>query len=152
MPDETPEDQLSEAAAAAELVRLSGLLASANRAYHTDDAPDLSDAEYDRLKRRSARVEARFPHLKRPDSPTDQIGAPLAEGFAKARHAERMMSLENAFAPEEVTDFDDRVRRFLGLSPEVPLAYTAEPKIDGLSLSLRYEQGRLVQALTRGDG
>ena len=101
-------------------------------------------------KRRNAAIEARFPDLKRGDSPSDQVGAAVAEGFGKVAHRVRMLSLENAFAAEEVTDFDDRVRKFLGHSGA--LDYTAEPKIDGLSLSLRYEGGRLVQAATRGDG
>ena len=140
------------AEAASELAALADAIAAANRAYHTDDAPDISDADYDRLKQRNAAIEARFPTLKRADSPSDMVGGGLADGFAKVRHEQRMMSLENAFGDADVTDFDDRVRKFLGLGPEAPLAYTAEPKIDGLSLSLRYEQGRLVQALTRGDG
>ena len=140
------------AEAASELAALADAIAAANRAYHTDDAPDISDADYDRLKQRNAAIEARFPRLKRADSPSDMVGGGLADGFAKVRHQQRMMSLENAFDDADVTDFDDRVRKFLGLGPEAPLAYTAEPKIDGLSLSLRYEQGRLVQALTRGDG
>ena len=140
------------AEAASELAALADAIAAANRAYHTDDAPDISDADYDRLKQRNAAIEARFPTLKRADSPSDMVGGGLADGFAKVRHQQRMMSLENAFDDADVTDFDDRVRKFLGLGPEAPLAYTAEPKIDGLSLSLRYEQGRLVQALTRGDG
>ncbi len=145
-------DALSETEARAELQRLALAIAEANHAYHTEDAPRISDADYDALKRRNAAIEARFPGLKRPDSPSDQIGAPLAEGFAKVRHAVRMLSLENAFEIEDVADFDDRVRKYLGLGRDAPLLYTAEPKIDGLSLSLRYEGGRLVQAATRGDG
>ena len=145
-------DQLSEAAAQAELARLADRIAAANRAYHTLDDPEISDADYDRLKARNRAIEDRFPQLRRADSPSDQVGGALAEGFAKVRHEQRMMSLENAFDNADVADFDDRVRKFLGLGPEVPLAYTAEPKIDGLSLSLRYERGQLVQALTRGDG
>ncbi|MFA8384316.1 MAG: NAD-dependent DNA ligase LigA [Pelagibaca sp.] len=143
---------LSEADARVELERLATLLAEANTAYHTDDAPELSDAEYDRLKRRNAEIEARFPALKRADSPSDQVGAPVADGFSKVRHEVRMMSLSNAFEDADITSFDQSIRRFLGLSDTDPLAYTAEPKIDGLSLSLRYEQGKLVQAATRGDG
>ena len=145
-------DQLSEAAAQAELARLADRIAAANRAYHTLDDPEISDADYDRLKARNRAIEDRFPQLRHADSPSDQVGGALAEGFAKVRHEQRMMSLENAFDNADVADFDDRVRKFLGLGPEVPLAYTAEPKIDGLSLSLRYERGQLVQALTRGDG
>jgi DNA ligase (NAD+) len=147
-----PVETLSEDEAREELDRLADRLAEANRAYHTEDAPEITDAEYDALKRRNAAIEARFPALKRADSPSDQVGAPLSEGFAKVRHEVRMLSLENAFQAEEVTEFDDRVRKYLGLGREVALAYTAEPKIDGLSLSLRYEAGVLVQAATRGDG
>ncbi|GGD31962.1 DNA ligase [Sinisalibacter lacisalsi] len=138
--------------AEAELARLAALLDRANRAYHTEDAPEISDAEYDAAKQRNAEIEARFPDLKRPDSPTDVVGAQIAPGFAKVRHAQRMLSLANAFDAEDLADFDEGVRSFLGLAPDAPLAYTAEPKIDGLSLSLRYEGGRLVQAATRGDG
>jgi DNA ligase (NAD+) len=143
---------LSEADARVELERLATLLAEANTAYHTEDAPEMSDAEYDRLKRRNAEIEARFPALKRADSPSDQVGAPVADGFAKVRHEVRMMSLSNAFEDADITDFDQSIRRYLGLGDSDPLAYTAEPKIDGLSLSLRYENGTLVQAATRGDG
>jgi DNA ligase (NAD+) len=138
--------------ARAELERLSGLLAEANQAYHTDDAPEISDAEYDRLKRRNAEIEARFPDLKREDSPSDQVGAAPASGFDKIEHKVRMLSLSNLFEEEEVAEFDDRIRRYLGLSAEAELVYTAEPKIDGLSLSLRYENGQFIQAATRGDG
>ncbi len=145
-------DALSENEARDELARLSDLLARANRAYHAEDAPDISDADYDRLKRRNAEIEARFAHLKRQDSPSEQVGAAPAEGFSKVRHAVRMMSLSNAFDDEDIDDFDASIRRYLGLSDSDPLRYTAEPKIDGLSLSLRYEHGRLIQAATRGDG
>lgn len=150
--DPTPVEHLTMEDAAAELAVLAERLAAANTAYHTLDAPEISDAEYDSLKRRNAAIEARFPELKLAASPSDQVGGALAEGFAKVRHAIRMLSLENAFTAEEVADFVDRVRRYLNLAPEAPLAFTAEPKIDGLSLSLRYESGRLVQAATRGDG
>jgi len=152
MAEGKPIEAMTEAEAQAELAGLAATIAKANRAYHTDDNPDITDADYDRLKQRNADIEAGFPALKRPDSPTDQIGGALADGFAKARHDQRMMSLENAFAATDVAEFDDRVRKFLGLGADARLAYTAEPKIDGLSLSLRYERGRLVQALTRGDG
>ena len=141
---------LTEAEARDELSRLAQAIADANTAYHTLDAPEISDAGYDALKRRNAAIEARFPDLKRGDSPSDQVGAAVAEGFGKVAHRVRMLSLENAFAAEEVTDFDDRLRKFLGHPGAID--YTAEPKIDGLSLSLRYEGGRLVQAATRGDG
>ncbi len=139
-------------AAGRELARLADLLGRANTAYHTDDAPILSDAEFDALRARNAAIEARFPDLARPDSPEGQIGAAPAEAFAKIRHARRMLSLSNAFTPEDVADFVSGIRRFLGLDAGAALAFTAEPKIDGLSLSLRYEQGRLVHAATRGDG
>ncbi|WP_022704495.1 NAD-dependent DNA ligase LigA [Pseudorhodobacter ferrugineus] len=141
---------LTEAEALAELERLSALLLAANAAYHTQDAPEISDAEYDALKRRNLAIEAKFPHLKRADSPSDQIGAAVAEGFGKIAHEIRMLSLENAFDDADVVDFEDRIRKYLG--HDGPIAFTAEPKIDGLSLSLRYEQGQLVQAATRGDG
>lgn len=150
-PEVTPIEGLNAAEAEAELARLAQVLATANQEYHTDDAPTLSDAEYDALKRRNAAIEARFPKLKRSDSPSDQVGAAPADGFAKVQHAQRMLSLGNAFSDEDVADFDRQVRRYLGMD-EATLAYTAEPKIDGLSLSLRYENGVLVQAATRGDG
>jgi DNA ligase (NAD+) len=150
--DAQPIDDLSETQARDELARLAEQLAEANRAYHGEDAPVMDDATFDLLKRRNADIEARFPHLKRADSPTDQIGAPATDGFAKVAHAQRMMSLGNAFDDVDVEGFVDGIRRYLGLPPEAPLAFTAEPKIDGLSLSLRYEKGQLVQAATRGDG
>jgi len=145
-------DALSSEEAQAELARLAGLLARANTAYHTDDAPEISDAEYDALKRRNAAIEARFPDLKRADSPSDQVGAPISEGFSKVTHAVAMLSLANAFDDDDVTEFDTRVRKYLGIDAGTTVSYTAEPKIDGLSLSLRYENGALVQAATRGDG
>jgi len=145
-------EQLDEDQARAELARLADVLNRANLAYHTLDSPVISDAQYDALKRRNAAIEARFPHLKRADSPSDVVGATPAEGFSKVTHAVRMLSLGNAFTDEDVYDFDARIRKFLGLGGDADLTYTAEPKIDGLSLSLRYEQGKLVQAATRGDG
>ncbi len=143
---------LDQAQARAELARLTALIARANRAYHAEDAPEISDAEYDAAKRRNAAIEARFPDLKRDDSPSEQVGAAPAEGFSEVRHRVRMLSLKNAFDDDELAEFDAGVRSFLGLSADAPLAYTAEPKIDGLSLSLRYEGGTLVEAATRGDG
>lgn len=143
-------EQLSEAEAREELARLATLIGAANRAYHTLDAPEISDADYDALKRRNAAIEAQFPALKRGDSPSEQVGAQVADGFGKVAHRVRMLSLENAFEPEDVGDFVDRVRKYLNHAGR--LLFTAEPKIDGLSLSLRYEQGQLVQAATRGDG
>ena len=145
-------EALGEAQAHDELARLADLLGRANVAYHAEDAPELTDAEYDALKRRNAGIEARFPGLKRDDSPSDQIGAAPAEGFGKITHAVPMLSLGNAFGAEDVREFDARIRRYLGLPSDEPVAYTAEPKIDGLSLSLRYEDGRLVHAATRGNG
>ncbi|WP_420344388.1 NAD-dependent DNA ligase LigA [Paenirhodobacter sp.] len=135
-----------------EIARLSRAIEAANTAYHTLDAPEISDAAYDLLKRRLAALEARFPQLAAADSPTQKIGATVAEGFGKIVHEVRMVSLENGFSEEDLRDFDARVRSYLGLGADSPLAYTAEPKIDGLSLSLRYEHGLLVQAATRGDG
>ncbi|WGV16701.1 NAD-dependent DNA ligase LigA [Fuscovulum ytuae] len=143
-------EQLSEAEARQELARLAEVIAAANRAYHSLDAPEISDADYDALKRRNAAIEARFPQFKRADSPSEQVGGAVAEGFGEIRHEIRMLSLSNAFDEEEVAEFDNRVRSFLGM--EAPITYVAEPKIDGLSLSLRYEGGVLVQAATRGDG
>lgn len=144
--------ELSEVEAKAELARLADILVKANADYHTQDAPSLSDAEYDALKRRNTDIESRFPGLKRDDSPTDQVGAPVSAAFSKVEHAVRMLSLGNAFTDDDVAEFATRVRKYLGLRDSDPLAFTAEPKIDGLSLSLRYENGVLVQAATRGDG
>ena len=152
MTAQTPVAKLSEPEAEEELARLASLLATANTAYHQEDAPEITDAEYDHLKRRNQEIEVLFPTLKREDSPSDQVGAPLGETFSKVKHPVRMLSLGNAFDDQDVADFDASIRKFLGLSADVPLAYTAEPKIDGLSLALRYEDGRLVYAATRGDG
>ncbi|HYJ53639.1 MAG TPA: NAD-dependent DNA ligase LigA [Allosphingosinicella sp.] len=138
--------------AAAELERLAAEIARHNRLYHTDDAPEITDADYDALVRENAALEAQFPHLVRPDSPSAQVGAAPAGHLAKVRHALPMLSLDNAFSEEEVADFIGRVRRFLSLGEDEAVALTAEPKIDGLSCSLRYEKGMLVLAATRGDG
>ena len=143
---------LSKVQAAAELAALAKDLTDANTAYHIKDAPVISDADYDILKRRNAAIEALFPDLKRADSPSEQVGAPVASGFGKITHDVRMLSLGNAFIEEDVTEFDASIRKYLGLDTDDPLTYTAEPKIDGLSLSLRYENGILIQAATRGDG
>ena len=152
MSESTAVEALTAAQAEAELARLARILGAANDAYHSADAPEISDAEYDALKRRNAAIEARFPEIKRDDSPSDRVGAAPAEGFSKVTHAVRMLSLGNAFDAGDVAEFDERNRRFLGLGADAPLVYTSEPKIDGLSLSLRYERGQLVQAATRGDG
>ncbi len=145
-------DDLTHSAAATEARDLSDQLSAANEAYHRDDAPVMSDADYDRLKRRLSDIEARFPDLAQIDSPTQQVGAKPSEGFGKITHAVRMLSLSNAFDRADVEDFHDGICRFLGFDTSHPLTYTAEPKIDGLSLSLRYENGHLIQAATRGDG
>ncbi len=144
--------KLGPSEARARLAELARVLSAANDAYHRDDAPDLSDADYDALKRENAALEAAFPELKRDDSPSEQVGAPISDGFSKVTHAERMLSLGNAFDADDVAEFTRFIRNFLGLTAAEQLAFTAEPKIDGLSLSLRYEHGRLVQAATRGDG
>lgn len=144
---------LSEADAANELMRLAKQIAYHNKRYHAEDAPEISDADYDALVRRNAELEAKYPHLIRPDSPSRQVGHEVAASpLAKVTHEVRMMSLDNAFADEDVADFVGRVRRFLALPDDAPVAMTAEDKIDGLSCSLRYEQGKLVRAATRGDG
>ncbi|MEM6622381.1 MAG: NAD-dependent DNA ligase LigA [Pseudomonadota bacterium] len=143
---------MTKAQAKAEIGLLSGGLRRANTAYHTHDAPEIADAEYDAMKARLLELEEAFPDLAAKDSPTRQVGAAPAEGFAKVRHRVAMLSLSNAFDDEEVRDFVDRIRRFLSLSADDPVAITAEPKIDGVSLALRYENGVLVEAATRGDG
>ena len=151
-PQNTPPDELTQAQAKTELKRLAQEIAAHDERYYQNDAPTISDADYDALRRRNAAIEARFPALVLADSPSRRVGARPARGFAKLRHAVPMLSLDNAFSDEDVTDFVDRIRRFLRLPADEPLAFTAEPKIDGLSLSLRYESGRLVTGATRGDG
>jgi len=143
---------MTEAEAAAELERLAAEIAHHNRLYHSEDAPEISDADYDALVRRNSALEAQFPNLVREDSPSARVGAAPAAHLSKVRHKLPMLSLENAFAQEEVADFLARIRRFLSLAADEEIALTAEPKIDGLSCSLRYEQGALVLAATRGDG
>ena len=143
---------MNEKEAAAELARLAAEIARHNRLYHTDDAPEISDADYDALVRRNAELEAEFPHLVRADSPSKLVGSAPAAHLSKVRHKLPMLSLDNAFANEDVADFVARVRRFLNLGGDAAVALTAEPKIDGLSCSLRYEKGLLALAATRGDG
>jgi len=145
--------QLSEADAANELMRLAKAIARHDRLYHAEDSPEVSDAEYDALVRRNAELEAAFPHLIRADSPSRKVGHDVAASpLSKVTHEVRMMSLDNAFSDEEVAEFAARVRRYLNLAEGAEVAMTAEDKIDGLSCSLRYENGKLVRAATRGDG
>ena len=148
----TPVEKLNQEDAAAELARLAAEIAEHDTLYHREDAPTISDADYDALKQRNFAIEARFPELKRADSPSEKVGAAVSEKFEKIRHRIPMLSLDNAFNDDDVRDFAARVRRFLKLAEDAPLRMTAEPKIDGLSLSLRYEEGELVYAATRGDG
>ncbi|MFN3592234.1 MAG: NAD-dependent DNA ligase LigA, partial [Thermaurantiacus sp.] len=149
---QTPVEALSKAEAEAELARLAAEIRQHDLAYYQEDAPAISDADYDRLRARNAAIEARFPGLVRADSPSLKVGAAPAQGFGKIAHARPMLSLDNGFDEEDARAFDARVRRFLGLGPEAVIAYTAEAKLDGLSLSLRFEGGRLISAATRGDG
>src|SRR5947209_11686692 len=153
-----PVEQLTEETAAAELERLAAEIAQHDRLYYQNDAPELSDAEYDALRQRNKAIETRFPELIRADSPSRRIGAAPAAGFAKITHSIPMLSLENAFAEEDVRDFFATVRNFfrrpedLARVAEDSIEIMAEPKIDGLSAALRYENGRLVLGATRGDG
>ncbi len=143
----------AEAEAGNELMRLAKAIARHDRLYHAQDSPEITDAEYDALVRRNAELEAEFPQLVRVDSPSRKVGhAAASSPLSKVPHTVRMMSLDNAFSDEEVAEFVARVRRFLNLADDAEVAMTAEDKIDGLSCSLRYEQGRLVRAATRGDG
>jgi DNA ligase (NAD+) len=145
-------ETMSAAEASAELEALASEIAAHDTRYYAESAPSISDADYDALRRRNAAIEARFPDLVRADSPSRKIGAAPAERFAKVRHARPMLSLDNAFAPDDVAAFIKSVRRFLGMDDSQPILFCAEPKIDGLSASLRYEKGVLAQAATRGDG
>src|SRR6478672_5285425 len=147
-----PVADLTEAQAKAELKRLAAEIGEHDKRYYQDDAPTVSDAEYDALRRRNEEIEALFPALVRTDSPSRRVGAQPSQKFAKVRHAVPMLSLGNAFSDDEVIEFVERVRRFLRLQVEEKVVFTAEPKIDGLSCTLRYERGRLVRGATRGDG
>lgn len=145
-------DALTEDQARKELARLVTEIKLADASYYADDNPHLSDADYDALRQRNLAIEARFPELKRSDSPSDKVSGAVSDGFGKIEHGVPMLSLDNAFSDDDVQEFTDRIRRFLGLSETEDLVITAEPKIDGLSLSLTYEDGVLVKAATRGDG
>ncbi|NVJ69154.1 MAG: NAD-dependent DNA ligase LigA [Alphaproteobacteria bacterium] len=148
-----PATDLSEAEARKELAELAMEIKIHDQLYHGEDAPKISDAAYDAMRRRNDEIEAAFPHLVRKDSPSKRVGAAVkASKFEKVKHARPMLSLDNAFNDDDVVEFVARVRRFLGVGVDTPVALTAEPKIDGLSLALRYEHGKLVQAATRGDG
>src|SRR5215471_10639124 len=145
-------EDLTEKQAKAEYTRLQAEIAGHDRRYYQDDAPTVSDAEYDALRRRYNAIEARFPDLRTLESLSLKVGAAPARGFAKLRHRVPMLSLDNAFSEEDVRDFVERIRRFLRLAADEPIVFMAEPKIDGLSMSLRYEGGELRNAATRGDG
>ncbi|WP_434287163.1 NAD-dependent DNA ligase LigA [Celeribacter sp. SCSIO 80788] len=142
---------LTEAQARAELARLAELLDGANTAYHTEDAPVMSDADYDALKRRNMAIEARFPELKRSDSPSEQVGAKPADGFGKITHSRPLMSLGNLFNDQDLYKWVDSIKKYLNLPSDEQLAFVVDPKIDGLSVTLRYENGTLKYAATRGD-
>ncbi|MCB1378196.1 MAG: NAD-dependent DNA ligase LigA, partial [Alphaproteobacteria bacterium] len=147
-----PVEDLTPIEAAAELAALARTIGEHDRRYYSEDAPSISDAEYDALRLRNAAIEARFPDLVRTDSPSHRVGAGPAAKFAKVQHRVPMLSLANGFSEDDVRDFIGRIRRFLNLADDQVIEVTAEPKIDGLSISLRYEGGKLVQAATRGDG
>lgn len=148
----TPVETLTEDEAAAELAYLAAEIARNDELYHGQDAPEISDADYDALKRRNEEIEARFPALVRDDSPSRRVGSSPLPTFAPITHSRPMLSLDNTFSDEDVRDFVASVYRFLGRLPDESIAFTAEPKIDGLSMSIRYENGRMVSAATRGDG
>jgi DNA ligase (NAD+) len=147
-----PVEELAEKRAKAEHARLAAEIAGHDRRYYQDDAPTVSDAQYDALRRRYNAIEARFPQLRTAASLTQHVGAAPSARFAKVRHAVPMLSLDNAFAEDDVVDFVGRIRRFLRLQEDEEIVFSAEPKIDGLSMSLRYEHGELVTGATRGDG
>src|ERR1700720_2642531 len=150
----TPPDvaTLTKAQAKVELKRLALEIEGHDKRYYQDDAPKISDADYDALRKRFNAIEARFPEFVTSDSPSQKVGTQPSGRFAKVRHAVPMLSLDNAFAEQDVLDFATRIRRFLKLADDEGIGFSAEPKIDGLSLSLRYQGGELVTAATRGDG
>ena len=147
-----PVEALNELDAAIELAALAREIARHDKLYHGKDQPEISDAAYDALVARNRAIEARFPNLIHTDSPSRRVGAAVAEGFAKSRHGEPMLSLDNVFSPDEFSDFCKRIRRFLGLAEDEALAFVGEPKIDGLSINLLYENGVFIKGATRGDG
>ncbi|MBM3485280.1 MAG: NAD-dependent DNA ligase LigA [Alphaproteobacteria bacterium] len=151
-PETVATEDLTRAEAKAELARLAREIAAHDRLYYQEDAPRISDAEYDALRRRNSAIEQQFGDLVRADSPSRRVGAAPSQGFAKITHSRPMLSLDNAFDDADVTAFVQRIRRFLGLADDEPVAMVAEPKIDGLSIALRYEDGRFVRGATRGDG
>jgi DNA ligase (NAD+) len=150
--DKTPVDLLTEKQAKAEYARLQSEITQHDKRYYQQDRPTVSDADYDDLRKRYNAIEARFPDLRTLESLSLKVGAAPTGKFRKVRHALPMLSLDNAFADRDVADFVARIRRFLKLSEDEPIAFSAEPKIDGLSMSLRYEGGELTTAATRGDG
>ncbi|MDX2095665.1 MAG: NAD-dependent DNA ligase LigA, partial [Alphaproteobacteria bacterium] len=152
MPASPPSRLPAHDEAAREIAQLSAEIRAHDARYYQQDAPSISDAQYDALRRRLEVLERQFPDLVTPDSPTRKVGAAPAEGFGKLRHSTPMLSLDNAFSAEDVREWDARVRDYLKLAAEDELAYVSEPKIDGLSFTARYENGRLVQGATRGDG
>ncbi len=145
-------DDLLPLEASSELERLAAKIAIHDKAYHQNDAPTITDADYDALRQRNDAIEARFPDLVRADSPSKRVGAAVREGFSKVEHAKPMLSLGNAFSDDDIEEFFERIRRFLNLDTGQPIEVVGEPKIDGLSVSARYEGGKLVQGATRGDG
>ncbi|MBL4838334.1 MAG: NAD-dependent DNA ligase LigA, partial [Kordiimonadaceae bacterium] len=145
--------ELTRSEARIELARLAMEIAFHDQKYHGEDEPVITDAAYDALRLRNIAIEEKFPAVVRDDSPTKRVGSAVKQDkFGKITHARPMLSLDNAFSDEDVLEFEGRIRRFLGLSSSQAISLTAEPKIDGLSLALRYESGTLVQAATRGDG
>jgi DNA ligase (NAD+) len=150
--EEREVESYSEDEARAELDRLHKLIAAADAAYFERDNPDITDAEYDAMKRRYIEIETAFPELRRPDSLTGKVAGAPVEGFAKVRHQVPMLSLAKAYPDEDVVDFIERARRFFERDKDLELAFTAEPKIDGLSASLLYKDGVFVRGATRGDG
>ena len=147
-----PVEKLLKHDAYDELAALAAEIAQHDAAYYQEDAPKVSDADYDALRKRNDEIEKKFPDLVRDDSPNKRVGAAVAQGFGKVQHNPPMLSLGNAFSSDDVVEFYDRIRRFLSLSAGEPVEIVAEPKIDGLSVSLRYENGKFVQGATRGDG